>query len=457
MKLTNNIKIVDHNTKHNTMSQKLWIDKYRPKKSSKLIGNKKAINIINDWFVNVDKGDKKNLIVIGPCGIGKKTIINVLLEQFGYNYQELNFSKVDNNKGIKDYINSLINGSDISNHMNKNIKHKNAIVGNIDIITSPTEKRSILELIKNNKKYKYLPIILISSQKYTKFLGNLKKTCCAVNMYPLYNSDLLKLMNKIIKKEKIKINDESIKNQIIDHTQGDIRRLVNVLQDINFSYQNIAIDKNILNEYINDSNKKDIDLGLFDNTKQLLNNYESIDESILLYNTEKNKLPSMIHEHYIDHINNKFVKPHQKLEAIKKISESISYGDFIEYHIYDEQNWDMQDFHGFYTCAATSFYLNYYKKIKKFEKLRYPDYINKKNISNVENNFIHPNAYDYIQMNKIIKYLLKKNNISEIADKLKGYNLNIDQIESLLKIDKILKSKNTPLPANIKKKLNGMI
>ena len=43
---------------------------------------------------------------------------------------------------------------------------------------------------------------------------------------------------------------------------------------------------------------------------------------------------------------------------IVKVSDSISRGDDIETSIYTDQNWYLQNIHGFYTCLNTSFWIN---------------------------------------------------------------------------------------------------
>ena len=50
---------------------------------------------------------------------------------------------------------------------------------------------------------------------------------------------------------------------------------------------------------------------------------------------------------------------------MKHVTESISRGDVIETNIYTDQNWYLQDIHGFITCAETSYHINKYNKIKK--------------------------------------------------------------------------------------------
>lgn len=442
------------------MSNITWITKYKPKKKVDLIGNNKAIIRIIDWLktFNTSNNQKANLLIIGPNNIGKTSIINVLLCELNYYIQLLCFNKINNKKEINDYINSLLKGSNILNLIN-NIKcNKSILVDNLETISSTIEQKSLNNLIDNNEKNRHLPIILISNNKYTKFLTSLKNKCLVINLYSLYRNDLLKLMNKIIKKEKINLNDEFIKNQIIDYIQGDIRKLINVLQDIYYSYKKIEINEDILEEYLSNSKKKEIDNDLFENTNFLLNKFDTINKSLTLYEMDKDLLPLMIHENYIDHINNQLTNSKKKLEIIKKVSDNLSYGDFIDYNIYNNQYWDMIEFHGFYTCVSTSFYINLYKKIKKYETLRFSNNLTKssmklnniKNIDNIKQNFNNnTNVYDYIYINKIINHLIKNNKINDIKEKLCGYNLNISQIDSLLKISKL----NTKISSKIKKML----
>ena len=48
----------------------------------------------------------------------------------------------------------------------------------------------------------------------------------------------------------------------------------------------------------------------------------------------------------------KFCK--EKLDSIVNISDSISFGDNVETSIYTDQNWYLQEIHGFFTCIKPS-------------------------------------------------------------------------------------------------------
>ena len=46
------------------------------------------------------------------------------------------------------------------------------------------------------------------------------------------------------------------------------------------------------------------------------------------------------------------------IDSLIEISNSISIGDNIETSIYTDQNWYLQNIHGFFTCINTSYYIN---------------------------------------------------------------------------------------------------
>ena len=64
--------------------------------------------------------------------------------------------------------------------------------------------------------------------------------------------------------------------------------------------------------------------------------------------------------------------------------------------------------------------------------------------------FKDKNIDDFIYMIKILKHLILNNEYAEVGKLLKDYKLNIDAVESLLKIDKIKSSKNSLTPAQRK-------
>ena len=60
--------------------ESLWINKYRPKNLSQIIGHKNQINKFKEWLNNFKNKTKNNAVIIsGNHGIGKTLTIQLIL------------------------------------------------------------------------------------------------------------------------------------------------------------------------------------------------------------------------------------------------------------------------------------------------------------------------------------------------------------------------------------------
>ena len=70
----------------------LWVDKYRPKTFSEVVGNNKQKKVIEDWLEAWQNGNpQKPLLLIGPAGTGKTTVAHIIANEFS-EHIELNAS-----------------------------------------------------------------------------------------------------------------------------------------------------------------------------------------------------------------------------------------------------------------------------------------------------------------------------------------------------------------------------
>lgn len=461
----------------------IWINKYKPKKVTELTTNTTAIKSIFSWLMSFDKmknetlkyiNNKKQkkqtektdktvkttksefkscMLVTGGHGVGKSTTVEVILKELNYNVLNLDINILKSGKNVEDVINKIMLTSNIMTIMNNGEVKKMAImVDEIESITAAAEKTCVTTLQKINEQYWYCPIIFISNNQHNKLLSDIKKASFEVKLWPPFPSEMKKILVKICNMENIKIRSEYVINKIINHSQSDIRRLIFTLQDIQNAYGNKLINTDIIDEYCLMSNKKDIDIDLYKATEELLYDYTNIDNCLRLFETEKVLLPLMVHQNYPKRVISKYKSEEDQHKLIQKISESLSTGDVIENYIYGDQNWEMQEIHGFHTCVATSYHLcNGVEEDDTKVKLAFAidlnktsiKRINKKNIINTNKCFKTMNINDYIYINKIIRKLILENNIKECVKLLKNYNIKLEHIESLLKIDKIKNTKTS--------------
>ena len=430
--------------------ENLWINKYRSKSLNEIIGNKEQILKIKNWLLNINTYKSRAIIISGVYGIGKSLTIKLLLDELDYLAKTIYPNEIKDHRIFDDF-------NDYYNHKNSiyskinfyDKKNKNLILifEETENITLTSEKKYIMDIFKENNKLKAFPLIFISNNQHSKLLNDLKKNCEEIKFECPTLSELHNLINKICLNENIKIKNINIMNELIIFSQYDIRRLINLLQELSFHYK--YIDEKAIDIFIEKSRQKNIDMGLFNSTNKILNNYLDYENIIKLYEFEKVLLPLMLHENYIKKVLYKSTDPWENtIYNLVKISDSISRGDNIETSIYTDQNWYLQNIHGFYTCLNTSYWIN---KNNKKNKIDNDDInfssdlnktslknINKKNITNLLKIFPNKSIYDILILNKISNYLIINNKEEELIKLLLYYtkDLTIKEIELCLKIDK---------------------
>lgn len=505
--------------KETTIASNDWTERYRPKTVKDIIGNKSQIYQITDWLdkynthrsqnkgktkkpikIQIDddtevdkidtteiddsniemvvpqKGKKKNvnrscLIATGDHGTGKTCTVMAILNDRNYEIYIINFSKLGNIKNIKDYVDKLIKGRNVCDIMAGRKRTKRAIVvDELESIVSPIEKTFVTMLLKQNELDWGCPVIFIANNHHNKLISTIKANSHEVKFTQPCNENMLQLLMKIYMSEKLKFpksKEESLRiaQKIIDHSQNDYRRLVSILQDIKSLFSNSVISDGKLTEFIKLSKMKDVDYGIYGATGKLVYEYTNIDDTLRLYETDAVLMPLMIHQNYIKSIIDSQKHLSNAFKLANELSLSIARGDLIENYIYGDQNWDLREVHGYYSCVYPSYELsktlaNVPEIYKNKNNFIFPldlnrtsiRRINKKNVMNASKYFKNMEISDYIVMNKIIRSLISVNEIDRCNELFDGYNSNISNIETVLKIDKIEGTKYN-IPGAIRKKL----
>ena len=426
----------------------LWIKKYKPDNIGEIIGNKSNIQKINSLINNFKDAEYSNFVISGYHGVGKNTIIKLILEKNNYTIKYLCYK----DEKAEDLFNDLINycnGQHIDNLFKKQITKFALVINDIEKISLKNEKIRIKELVQLNNTKKLLPIIFISNIQHNKLLIDILTYSYNITINKPTKKNLLIFLNRIIENENMNVDDE-VKEQIIDFAQYDIRRLISILYDIKNSFNDIeVIDINCLQLYFNTSNKKLKDTNLFEATKTLINEYTNISNCLSFYKVDKVLIPLTIHENYSKGLFDKCKNNGDLLESFKNISDSISKGDVIETNIYTDQNWFLHDIHGFYTCCKTSFHLNknnsnpskkidYEMKFSSDLNQTSLKNINRKQITNLQKILPNKRIIDIINLNKIIYNLVLDEKFDIIYNIIKSYNSNVKIIENIIKIDKTI-------------------
>jgi hypothetical protein len=422
--------------------ENIFTTKYIPKEPSDIIGNKDNVDFIQNWLSNFKNSNFSSIIISGHHGVGKTIAIKTILEYLNYDIKYLSSYNLKNIKKINEIINM---NSYFCDNNNNNFA---IIIDDFDTITLTSKKNLIFQLFKDNQDKKYFPIIFLTNEQHSKLISNIKKSCPELKFqYPELH-ELIAYVKKICNNENIIIKNDKLIDNIIKYSQLDIRKLLLILEDLKLTYNNKEINENEWNIYILSSQKKNINIGLYESTRKIFDKYNSISKNIELYETEKVLLPLMIFENYAKNLLLRQIPSNTELyEIMYKVSDYISIGDNVETNIYTDQNWYLQKLHGFYTCVETSYYINKYpRKNSNTYVLNFSTdlnktslkNINKRNINNIQILLENKNLSDIMYLNKIINHDINNNKYSFIKKFIKSYNLNNKHIELINKIDKSL-------------------
>ena len=420
---------------------KQWLDSYEVvkdflksngllKKSSK--GRKKKLINITDTELEYSKR-KGNLLITGPHGCGKSSIISIILKE--YNYDVICLNMLDQKIKIDtDLISKFAMNQDYEDK-----KKPILLIDELESVITLNDKNGVFNIIKDNNYKRWMPIIIITNNQHNKQLNEAKKYSNETKVFPPYENETIKWVNNICKKEKIGLEYEQIK-KFVEYCQNDMRKILIQLDELKINYGTNNISLEILENFMSIMKKKDLDFDLYKATNKMLTDYKDIDTCLELYETEKVLMPLMIHENY-----HKFIKESE----YSKILDNLSIGDILENYIYGEQNWDLLELHGIISCCIPSYLINKYSNGKKTGTLVFAadlnrtsvKKMNKKNI-NKTNNSLNKNCYKNIRNKSIDEFIYMGEIINKICENNKSSN-NTNYINNIIKINKLKSNSNS--------------
>lgn len=430
----------------------LWCDKYHPCFIDDVYGNKENILKIREWlndFKQKIPGTKIGLFMSGPPGIGKTSLAHLILKEYNYEIIEYNASDVRSQKSVKENLTKVLTSTNISIMKGKEVKDIAIIMDEVDGMSSGdrggvSELVSIMNPLKNKRKKKESfinPIICISNNNTDKKLSDLRKNCIEIQFIKPSYEDILSFSKKIIEKENINIDPKAL-DKMIEFSQQDFRRITYLLQDIKNTFEEKKIN---MNNILSCISIKKIDISLFEATKKLLSNFSSMEESLQFYETDRSLVSMMVHENIIINLSKKEFKRDDS--NLYKLYHYLSLGDIIDKIIYNNQTWYLQDFNGIIKCCYPSYLFNHhFMKLDYLKPILFTSILSKsaiqfsnfKSIICIKNKFKISKRYLFY-INEFILYILFNQNVflEKILSIIKHYNIDIQNIEKMIKLSKI--------------------
>ena len=200
----------------------MLVEKYFPKNFSEIKGQQALVKDILSW-INTWGAEKKALLIYGPPGSGKTTMVKVLSKELGYDLIELNAS----DKRDQTVLNRIVGNAASSKTL---FGYKKIILlDEADNIHGKEDfggSKALLEIIKNTQN----PIIL-TANSYWEVSQGIRDNCKLVQFKKLQSRTIFARLKEIAIAEKIEA-DEDILMKIAEQSTGDMRAAINDLDSL---------------------------------------------------------------------------------------------------------------------------------------------------------------------------------------------------------------------------------
>uniref|UniRef100_A0A1B6DUV7 Activator 1 subunit 5 n=3 Tax=Clastoptera arizonana TaxID=38151 RepID=A0A1B6DUV7_9HEMI len=200
-----------------------WVEKYRPNKLDDLISHEDIIRTINK-FIKADQ--LPHLLFYGPPGTGKTSTILACAKQL---YSQSQFTSMvlelnaSDDRGIGIVRGQIMNFASTRTIFKSG--YKLIILDEADAMTNDAQNalRRIIEKFTDNVRF------CIICNYLSKIIPALQSRCTRFRFGPLASEQILPRLQYVIEQENVTATEDG-KKALIDLSQGDMRKVLNILQ-----------------------------------------------------------------------------------------------------------------------------------------------------------------------------------------------------------------------------------
>ena len=207
-----------------TISDIMWVEKYRPKKISEVVNQKDIKGSLQALLKN--QQEMPHLLFSGSAGVGKTTMaICISQEILGDRWKdytlELNASDERGIGMVRERVKKFSRFAGLDTE----IPFKIIILDEADEMTSDAQT-ALRRIIEDTAKF--CRFILIANN-ISKIINPIQSRCAVFKFSQIDEKEIITQLKTVLKKENGKADEKGLK-EIAEYAEGDLRHAINLLQ-----------------------------------------------------------------------------------------------------------------------------------------------------------------------------------------------------------------------------------
>ncbi|MEM0182526.1 MAG: replication factor C large subunit [Thermoproteus sp.] len=229
-----------------------WVEKYRPRSFREVVNQEEAKYSLASWICSrfrapeqfcrtwaksKDKqiAEAKAVLLAGPPGVGKTTLVHALANEINYELIELNARDVRTSTRIKEVVGRGLREGSLFGYSGRLV-----LFDEVDGL-NPKEDLGGLNTIVDMIETARVPIVMTANNPWDQRLRPLRDISLVVNLRRLDEDDVVEVLRRICESEKIKCEEDALRS-LARSSNGDLRAAINDLQLFSEGKRAVTVD-----------------------------------------------------------------------------------------------------------------------------------------------------------------------------------------------------------------------
>ncbi|MCJ7429419.1 MAG: replication factor C large subunit [Candidatus Nanohaloarchaeota archaeon QJJ-5] len=331
-----------------------WTEKYRPTSLDEYRGSTKKVDEIQKWIKNWHNRSSQALLLHGPAGSGKTSLVEAIANEQGLDLFETNASDVRTKDSLQDKLEQAVKQRSFTG------KKKLILIDEIDGMTSKDRGgTAYIETIIDESRF---PVVVTANDPYANGMASIRRKAKVLEMGGVHTNSIAALLRDIAQEEEIEYEDAAIKS-IARRSDGDIRSAINDLQSLSQRYETIDTDA------IKDLGYRDTEKDIFEALKILFKTTTAETASDATDDLDED------YDEIFEWIRENVPREYQKDHEIAAAMDALSEADLYRGRIRKGQNWTLLKY--VYELMSVGVALSKDEKYSGFTRYQYPSRIKK--------------------------------------------------------------------------------